>query len=84
MQTRAYGNTGQQLSIIAFAGIVVKEETAVGLTVLQAGGISHLVLRRDITSLRGTGQSMMPEGLIAGMTQQDVADLLEFLVRLRR
>lgn len=63
---------------------LVKEETAVGLTVLQAGGISHLVLRRDITSLRGTGQSMMPEGLIAGMTQQDVADLLEFLVRLRR
>jgi hypothetical protein len=28
MQTREFGNTDQQLSIIALAGIVVKDETA--------------------------------------------------------
>ena len=37
------------------------------------------VLRTDIAELRGANVSLMPEGLEAGVSQQDMADLIQLL-----
>ena len=39
--------------------------------------------RGEITSISKSPLSLMPEGLLAGMTLQDAADLLSFLEELR-
>jgi len=42
-------------------------------------GTTRAVKSREITSLQGTGKSIMPDGLEAGLSVQDFADLLGFL-----
>jgi putative heme-binding domain-containing protein len=37
--------------------------------------------RPEIKSMRSAGLSMMPEGLEEGLTPQQVADLMEFILR---
>jgi putative membrane-bound dehydrogenase-like protein len=44
-------------------------------------GESARVLREQVLSIRASGQSLMPEGIEEGMTPQEMADLLEFVVR---
>jgi putative heme-binding domain-containing protein len=44
-------------------------------------GESARVLREQIVSMRASGQSLMPEGLEEGMSMQEMADLLEFVIR---
>ena len=58
---------------------IVSDESSSGMTVVQANGIRDKVLRRDIVRLRGTGLSLMPEGLETGMSQQDLADLFAYV-----
>jgi putative heme-binding domain-containing protein len=63
---------------------LIAEESSAALTVKQAGGITQTIQRGEIAAITGTGKSMMPEGLLAGMSQQDVGDLLEYIVRAER
>jgi putative heme-binding domain-containing protein len=58
---------------------VIADESSSGMTVLQANGIKDKVLRRDIERMRSTSLSLMPEGLEAGMSQQDLADLIAYV-----
>ena len=37
------------------------------------------MLRTDIAELRGANVSLMPEGLETGLSQQEMADLIQFL-----
>jgi putative membrane-bound dehydrogenase-like protein len=60
---------------------IIADESASGLTVVQANGIRDKVLRRDIERLRSTGLSLMPEGLEAGMTPNDLADLIAYVTK---
>jgi putative heme-binding domain-containing protein len=62
----------------SFGGLL-KTETATTVTLLQPGGVEKTVPRAALTSLRFQSQSLMPEGLEAGMSPQDMADLLAFL-----
>jgi putative heme-binding domain-containing protein len=62
---------------------VVTEDTAAGMTIKMAGGSARTVERSRILSASSTGQSLMPEGLEAGMTVGDMADLLTFIETLR-
>ncbi len=39
------------------------------------------MLRSQIEELRGTGKSLMPDGLEQNLSEQDVVDLLDFLSR---
>lgn len=55
---------------------VLGAETATSITFLQANVPPVQVLRTDISNLRSTGISLMPEGLESGLSQQDVADLI--------
>ena len=59
-------------------GLVVNE-TATSVTLRQAYGRQDVVSRANITKLQSQGQSVMPEGLAAGLTPQAMAALLEYI-----
>ena len=59
-------------------GLVVNE-TATSVTLRQAYGKETVISRANIISMKSQGQSVMPEGLEAGLTPQDLADLLEYI-----
>ncbi|MFM7163860.1 MAG: PVC-type heme-binding CxxCH protein [Planctomycetaceae bacterium] len=54
-------------------------ETATGLTFMAAEGRTETLLRAEIEELRSTGKSLMPEGLEKELSQQDLADVIEFV-----
>jgi putative heme-binding domain-containing protein len=62
------------------SGIIASETTA-GLTIRQANGVETLLARANVAAMRSTGRSPMPEGLTEGLSSQDVADLLAFLLK---
>ena len=61
-------------------GLLVSE-TATSVTLRRSEGAQDFVLRSQIEELRGTGKSLMPDGMEQNLSEEDVADLLEFLAR---
>ena len=59
-------------------GLVVAE-SAGSLTLRRPGGAEDTVLRTNIEAIAGTGKSLMPEGLEARVSPQEMADLIAFL-----
>ncbi|MSU48426.1 MAG: c-type cytochrome [Opitutus sp.] len=62
----------------ALLGAIV-EETPGSISLKQAYGSQTTVARSNIISMKSLGQSMMPEGLEASLSKQDMADLLEYI-----
>lgn len=58
---------------------LVLNETASSVTLRQAYGKQDVIPRANITKMQSQGQSVMPEGLEAGLTPQAMADLLEYI-----
>jgi putative heme-binding domain-containing protein len=58
---------------------IVSAETATTVTLVQAGGTHESILRSDISEIRASGRSLMPEGLEQNMTPQDLANLIAYL-----
>lgn len=58
---------------------LITSETAGNLTLKRADGGTDTVLRSEIKSLTSPGISLMPEGLEAAITPQQMADLIAFL-----
>jgi putative heme-binding domain-containing protein len=58
---------------------IVGSETSTSVTIRQAYGVEHVIRRADIKALQSQGQSLMPEGLEAGLVPQDFADLVEYI-----
>ena len=58
---------------------VVTAETSTSVTLSQAGGVTEKILRSEITSMRASPLSLMPEGLEQGRTAQDLADLIAYV-----
>ena len=54
-------------------------ESAAGLTFKTLDGKTHAVRRDEITSLQSTGLSLMPAGLEAAISVEEMADLIAFL-----
>ncbi len=54
-------------------------ETSSGVTLRTADGLEQVISRDKIKNLRPLGESLMPEGLEAGLEKEDLADLLEYL-----
>jgi putative membrane-bound dehydrogenase-like protein len=63
-----------------FSGVLASE-TPAAVTLVRAGGEQATVLRRDIVAIKAWPASLMPEGIEANVSPQDLADLLEFLRR---
>jgi putative membrane-bound dehydrogenase-like protein len=58
---------------------LVTAETATGLTIRRADGVSENISRTDVESLRSLGLSYMPEGLEKQIDIPAMADLLAYL-----
>jgi putative heme-binding domain-containing protein len=58
---------------------LIASETAGNLTLKRADGGTDTVLRSEIKSLTSPGISLMPEGLEAAITPQQMADLIQYL-----
>jgi putative heme-binding domain-containing protein len=62
----------------SFIGIITVE-TGTSVTLRQAYGKEDVIPRARIRKMQSQGQSLMPEGLEAGLAAQDVADLLGYI-----
>jgi putative heme-binding domain-containing protein len=62
------------------AGLLMSED-AHEIHFRNAQGQAMALPRADVEKLELSNRSLMPEGLEQGLTDQDLADLLEFLVR---
>lgn len=60
---------------------IVANESGGNLVLKRADGGQETLLRSEIKSLSSPGISLMPEGLEAAITPQQMADLIEFLRR---
>jgi putative heme-binding domain-containing protein len=58
---------------------LITSETAGNLTLKRADGGTDTVLRSEIKTLTSPGISLMPEGLEAAITSQQMADLIAYL-----
>lgn len=59
-------------------GLVAAEDSA-SVTLRLPGGLTESIPRGEITKVTSTGMSLMPEGLEAAMSKEDLADLIAFL-----
>jgi putative heme-binding domain-containing protein len=59
---------------------LIASENAGSVTLRSANGTETVVLRSNIARIQSLGQSLMPEGLEAGLTPRDLADLLEYIL----
>lgn len=62
----------------SLVGLIVNE-TSTSITVRQAYGKEDVVPRSRIHRMHSQAQSLMPEGLEAGLSPQGLADLLQFI-----
>jgi len=62
----------------SYVGILANE-SAGSVTVRQAYGKEDIIQRANVKGMKSQEQSLMPEGLEAGLTKQDLANLLEFI-----
>lgn len=58
---------------------VISEESGAGFTLIMPGNVSQPVARHEVASLSALETSLMPEGLEAGLSEQDLADLIAYL-----
>ena len=66
----------------AYTGIVARDD-ATGLSLKIMGGGEITLARANIRGSSSAGQSLMPEGLEAGLSVGDMADLLTFIETLK-
>ncbi len=58
---------------------MIARETAGAIVLVDQDGQERAVPRAEIEALRGTGKSLMPEGLEEQLSAQDIADLIALL-----
>jgi putative heme-binding domain-containing protein len=58
---------------------VIASETSESVTLRREEGQQDTIRRIDIEELRGSGKSIMPDGLEQKLSVDQLADLLEFL-----
>ncbi len=63
-----------------FTGLIAAE-TASSITLKRGEGAEDTILRTQIETVESTGKSLMPEGLEAQITKQELADLIAYLIR---
>lgn len=66
----------------SYTGMITKDD-ATSLALKIMGGAELTIPRANVKGSSSSGKSLMPEGLEAGMSVQDMADLLTFIEELR-
>jgi putative membrane-bound dehydrogenase-like protein len=62
------------------SGVLVAE-TPNSISLKVAGGAEEQILRSNLKQLTSSGRSLMPEGFEAGFKQQDLADLIAYILQ---
>jgi putative heme-binding domain-containing protein len=62
----------------------LESEAPGSITLRDAAGQSHTILRADVKSMTAATTSLMPAGLDQPMSSQDLADLIAYLKRLQQ
>jgi putative heme-binding domain-containing protein len=62
----------------------LESEAPGSITVRDAAGQSHTILRSDVKSMTAAASSLMPTGLDQAMSSQELADLIAYLKRLQQ
>lgn len=60
---------------------MILSENATEVTLRMPGGIDRTFPRSEVTSMTGLGQSLMPVGLEATLTVDEMADLIAYILR---
>jgi putative heme-binding domain-containing protein len=85
--SRAIREGYHQMTVTTVDGRVVsglvRAESADAITLRDADGKDHTIRADDIDKRSGSGVSLMPEGLHAGITPPEFADLVSYLSGLR-
>jgi putative heme-binding domain-containing protein len=63
-----------------FTGLIAAQ-TATSITLKREKDATDTILRRDLEELTSTGKSLMPEGLEKNISQQEMADLLAWIIK---
>jgi putative membrane-bound dehydrogenase-like protein len=58
---------------------IVTAESATTLNLIQGGGAQEKILKQDVSRIRASGLSLMPEGLEQAILPSSMADLIAFL-----
>jgi len=58
---------------------LISSDTTTTITIRQAYGRETNIPRAKIKRMSSPGKSLMPDGLETGLSQQDIADLLQFI-----
>ena len=80
---REVGPNYMQFAVVLNDGLVlagmIAEESPASLTLKRAENKQDVVLRQNITEIKATGLSLMPEGFEKKFSTQEMADLIAFL-----
>ncbi len=78
VQPAFFSTTAETTDGESLSGLVTSDSGA-GVTLVQAGGIQHVLARDRIASLKPDGRSLMPDGFESTLNAQQLADLLAAL-----
>ena len=59
---------------------MITGQTPTSVTIKRDKDVRVTILRKKIDAIKSSGKSLMPEGLEKKVNQQQMADLLEFLI----
>ena len=59
---------------------LITDQTPTSVTIKRDKDVRVTILRKQIDAIKSSGKSLMPEGLEKKVNQQEMADLLEFLM----
>ncbi|MCA9187216.1 MAG: c-type cytochrome [Pirellulaceae bacterium] len=59
---------------------IIEAETSTSVTLRRAEDQREVVLREDVEALHSSGMSLMPEDIVRDLADQDVANLLEYIL----
>ncbi len=59
---------------------LMAQETAASITLVESEELQNTLLRKDIKEIRASVQSLMPEGLEETISEQEMADVMTFIL----
>ena len=61
---------------------MIATESPTSISLKRAEGVQETILRQNIEEIRGSGKSLMPEGLEQSISLEEMSDLITFLKNL--
>ncbi|NUM52198.1 MAG: VCBS repeat-containing protein [Candidatus Hydrogenedentes bacterium] len=83
VETKYFDYTIETNDLMSYSGVVV-EESGNSVTIRGANGIENTILRSNIESMTTKSRSPMPDGLEDGLTPEDMANLMAYILEARK